>query len=619
MDASWDRLIRGAMVFDGSGRQPEIEDVAIANGRIAARGPDLDPSRAREVENAVGKWLMPGLLDIHTHMDLEVELDAGLSEVVRHGTTTVVVGNCSIGTAFRAQRHNGEDPILDCFARVENVSKGVLRRVVEAMDWQGTADYLKHLDGLALGPNIAPLVPHSMLRIEVMGTQAAIERDPTEDELARMESLLDAAMEQGYIGFSTDNIPFHYLANEPNTHSKIPSHFASRTEQRRLLDIVRTYDRVWQVTPDALSRLGTLKRFFYTSGRLFGKPLRTTALTAIDLTHDRGVWKVFLQLARLLNSWLLQGHFHFQVLSTPFLLWSEGAVSPIFEEFETMRPLLAVDVDDREGRRRILDNEDYTRRFEKDWYDKCIVSTFQRNMDVMFIDECPVPEWCGGNGGDVFRRLRDYHSGNANAARSDTEREAFDAAPNPVSEPGFFLHLMRHYDRDLRWHMILGNDRPEVLEKLLFDKNTLPGFNDSGAHLINLAFFDGNLLTLKMAQKRSLERVAYAVKRLTRDPAEFCGLDVGRLDLGAQADITVINPDALSHYDTDANRQMVYRDILGDSQLVNRSDGVVDTVYVAGTKVWDRDTVTPELGRRKLGRALTYADRATTAERVLPN
>ena len=89
MDASWDRLIRGAMVFDGSGRQPEIEDVAIANGRIAARGRDLDPSRAREVEDAVGKWLMPGLLDIHTHMDLEVELDAGLSEVIRHGTTTV--------------------------------------------------------------------------------------------------------------------------------------------------------------------------------------------------------------------------------------------------------------------------------------------------------------------------------------------------------------------------------------------------------------------------------------------------------------------------------------------------------------------------------------------------
>jgi predicted amidohydrolase YtcJ len=46
----------------------------------------------------------------------------------------------------------------------------------------------------------------------------------------------------------------------------------------------------------------------------------------------------------------------------------------------------------------------------------------------------------------------------------------------------------------------------------------LPGFNDSGAHLINLAFFDGNLLRLQVAQRHSIERVALAVRRLTREP-----------------------------------------------------------------------------------------------------
>ena len=60
--------------------------------------------------------------------------------------------------------------MLDCFARVENVPKSVLSRVVDRMDWNSTAGYLAHLDALPLGPNIVLLLPHSMLRIAVMGT-----------------------------------------------------------------------------------------------------------------------------------------------------------------------------------------------------------------------------------------------------------------------------------------------------------------------------------------------------------------------------------------------------------------------------------------------------------------
>ena len=174
MTADWTLLIRNALVFDGTGAPPGREDVAIANGRVAARGAALDSTRADHVIDASGRWLMPGLLDIHTHLDLEVELAPGLPESVRHGTTTVVVGNCSLGTAFGSQRRNGDDPILDCFARVENIPKSVLRKVVDRIDWDTTAGYLQHLDSLPLGPNVVPLLPHSMLRIEVMGTAAAV-------------------------------------------------------------------------------------------------------------------------------------------------------------------------------------------------------------------------------------------------------------------------------------------------------------------------------------------------------------------------------------------------------------------------------------------------------------
>jgi N-acyl-D-aspartate/D-glutamate deacylase len=97
MDSSatrWGTLIKGGLVFDGTGAGPALLDVAIRDGRIDAIGPDLPAAQAARVIDAAGRWVMPGLLDIHTHFDLEVEIEPGLPEAVRHGTTTVVVRTC---------------------------------------------------------------------------------------------------------------------------------------------------------------------------------------------------------------------------------------------------------------------------------------------------------------------------------------------------------------------------------------------------------------------------------------------------------------------------------------------------------------------------------------------
>ena len=600
-----DMLIRNSTLFDGTGAPPRIEDVLVKGGRIAARGNGLSAPDDARVIDAGQQWLMPGLLDIHTHLDLEVELAPGLPESVRHGTTTVVVGNCSLGTAFGAQRTNGEDPVLDCFARVENVPKSVLSRVVDRMDWDTTAGYLAHLDALPLGPNIVPLLPHSMLRIAVMGTNAAVTREPTAGELERMKTLLEDAMQQGYAGFSTDAIPFHYLANEPHTDKRIPTQHAAPSELRTLLGIVRRHDRVWQCTPDASRRAATFLRFFFTSGRLFGRPLRTSALTAIDLTHERNTWRLFPALATLLNSKLMNGRFHFQVLATPFRMYAEGAICPIFEEFTSTRRLMACELEDATGRRAILGTPEFGELFVREWHDRGAVSTFNRDLDAMHVERCPVPEWRGETFGSIRRRLAGFQMGDRSLARSPVEMEAFKSFATRVAGDGeFLLHLLRRYDRELHWWFVVGNDRPEILKKLLFHPHMLPGFNDSGAHLINLAFFDGNLLTLKMAAQESLDKVAEAVRRLTRAPAEFFGVDAGRMDIGAQADLVLIDPKALTRYDTDASRRMVYREIFEHDQLVNRSDGVVTSVFIAGEQVWDGHAATPALGTRKLGRAL---------------
>ena len=138
----------------------------------------------------------------------------------------------------------------------------------------------------------------------------------------------------------------------------------------------------------------------------------------------------------------------------------------------------------------------------------------------------------------------------------------------------------------------------------------MPGVNDSGAHLTNLAFYDGNLVTLKLAAEESLDKVAIAVKRLTSEPADFFGLDVGNLNVGTQADIAIINPDALSAYDSDSNREIIYREDFQNEQLVNRSNGVVHQTIIAGFDAWRDGDFTPELGKVKMGRPLTYAGRA---------
>ena len=228
----------------------------------------------------------------------------------------------------------------------------------------------------------------------------------------------------------------------------------------------------------------------------------------------------------------------------------------------------------------------------REWHDAGAVSTFNRDLDALTIERAPVSEWQGETFGAVYRRVRQFQAGDAAAARSAAERAALAAFPQPLAREGeFLLHLFRRYDRELRWWFIVANDRPAILRKLLFHPHMLPGFNDSGAHLINLAFFDGNLLTLQIAARESLEMVARAVRRLTREPAEFFGVDAGRLDVGAQADLVLLDPEALATYDTDAGRRMVYRDIFEHEQLVNRSDGVVTAVYIAGEA---------GLGRRRL-------------------
>lgn len=620
MDGSrqaWDTLFTNALVFDGRGAAPQKLDLAVRDGRVAAMGKNLDASSAATVIDVGGRWLMPGMLDIHTHFDLEVEIEPQLPEAVRHGTTTVVVANCSLGLAYGNQRRDGADPIVDCFARVENVPKHVLRKVADRVDWSDSKAYLDHFDRLALGPNVVPMIPHSMLRIEVMGMKDSLERDPSEAELARMEALVEKGMREGYVGLSTDALPFHFLANAPNTRKQIPTQFAPFGELKRLTGVLRRWGRVWQATPPKDDKVAVFRNFLLTSGRLHGKPLKVTAVAAIDITTNKSILRLGLMLTRMLNSNFLRGIFRFQALSAPFKTWSDGVVTPLAEEIPVLRRLNECDLDDRAARAAIMADPQWVADFRSMWYRgkrgfnlarlKHVLglddNVLTRELGDMTIEGCEVNEWRGETLAQVRQRLLQWQS-SGQGARSDAERKAFASFAAQPDEADFFIHLLRRYDTGLRWSTITANRDRATTKALLFHPKLLPGFNDSGAHLTNMAFYDGNLRTLKFAQEDGLERVAQAVHRLTQEPAAFFGIDCGVLEPGAQADLVVVDPEALRAYDPDTSVDYIYREVFEHHQLVNRPQGVVTQVMVAGKLAWTDGAYTPAFGRERMGRVL---------------
>lgn len=615
---NFDTLIQNARVFNNA-EQPLTEDIAIKDGVIVARGKNLVPQQHTRVIDATGLWAMPGLFDIHTHYDLELEVAPGLPESTRHGTTTVVIANCSLGLAFGAQRDGEIDPIVDCYARVENIPKPVLRACADKVYWDSPKAYIDHLEQINMGPNVITMIPHSMLRIQAMGFNASVNRDPSAEEIKTMRSILRDSLQMGYVGFSTDSLPFHYLANQPNCHKTIPTQFAKYGEIKQLTQEVREADALWQATPPKDSPYQTLKTFMLSSGRLHGKPLRTTVVAALDVANNRRLVKLAKLLAKMLNSKFLNGRFFMQALGAPFKIWSDGAVTPIAEEIPELRALNETDLDDRQARMKILHDPEYQKIFRAMWMKgktgfslarlKRVLRledyAFDRDLAQMTVDVCPQQSWQGLSFQTVLDRVLAIQAGNSPAGADQGE---IDLVLNDFAwvkdEADFMLQMLRSFDTDLSWYTVTANRDMQVVRDLLMDPLLLPGFNDSGAHLTNMAFYDVNLRSLKLAAEGGEADLNYMVKRLTRDAADVFGVDGGTIYPGDRADLILVDPAQLAKYDGEANIQRIYREEYQHQQLVNRSDGVVPLVLINGHIAWQGDQFSSDLGKRRFGRLL---------------
>jgi N-acyl-D-aspartate/D-glutamate deacylase len=178
---TWDLVIRGGRVVDGTGRPAQTADVAVQGGRIAAVG-RLDGAARRELD-ADGLVVTPGFIDVHTHYDAQLHWDPLATPASWHGVTTVLTGNCGFTLAPAKPEDVGW--LAQMLSRVEGMSAEAL---AAGMRWTGGsfADFWRALDG-RIAVNAGSYVGHSAVRRFVMGDDAS-ERAARPAEITAMGS-----------------------------------------------------------------------------------------------------------------------------------------------------------------------------------------------------------------------------------------------------------------------------------------------------------------------------------------------------------------------------------------------------------------------------------------------
>src|SRR5947209_472821 len=563
--ADFELVIRGGTVFDGTGAAPLTADVGVRDGKVAAIGHGL-PDGARTVD-ARGQWVIPGLIDVHTHYDAEVLISPGLGESVRHGTTSVIFGNCSLSTVF-----SDADDCADMFARVEALPWQIVHdSVKEAKTWTGPAEYVKTLDALPLGANVAAFIGHSDIRAAVLGLGRSVDDDyrPTRAEIGRMKEMLADALDAGFVGLSTLRSSFSKLEGTRFPARQLPSTYARWSEFHALNTVLRERGRVHQSTPN-LARQAEVSRYLGQSiGRGFRgsrKALKTTLIAAADVKADRRAARLTLLAASLTNR--AGGDFRWQHLPVPFEMYADGVDLVVFEEFGSGSA--ALNFRDEMSRGKLLADESYRRQFRKDMTRQFGPRVWSRDLSDAEIISCPDNSVVGQSFADV-------------------------AASRGIEPADALLDLTVEHGARLRWRTVVANDRDEVLDRMQRSPNVQIGFADSGAHLRNMAFYNSGLRMLERVRQRGSMPIETAVCRLTGELADWYGLDAGYLRTGKRADIAVVNPAGFDGSSA-AYAEAPYPGAPSVKRMVNRNDHLVTATVVGGQMVYGEGEFAPGFG-----------------------
>ncbi|NLY95036.1 MAG: amidohydrolase family protein [Myxococcales bacterium] len=573
-------IVENGLFFDGRGGKPAVRHLRIRDGRVekisATRFPHEEGAR---VIDARGKWVMPGFIDVHTHYDAEVELEPSLGESLRHGVTTVFLGSCSLSVAV-----GDPDDLTDQFTRVEAIPEAYLRPLIrEKKTWETVSEYVEHLDGLPLGPNVTTFVGYSAVRSHVLGLERSLDpkEKPSGRELARMKAIVNEGLDAGCVGLSTNTLYWDKMGGDRFRSRCLPSTYASWGELSEMVELVRARDLVYQTIPNVSTKYEIVYLAAFSAGLGRRAPLKTSVVSIMDLRSNRLIYKALQRIGRFING-PLRGNFRFQALPVPFDLYADGFDIVVFEEFGA--GAAALHVNDAIERRNLFRDSKYRAWFRRQWRNPFIPKVFHRNFGMAEIKECPDARLVGRTFEQVAR---------------ERGQDVVDT----------FFDLVVEHGEKLRWYTVVGNDRFAPLASILDHDTITIGFSDAGAHLRNMAFYNFPLRMLKFVRDaeragRPVMPIERAVHRLTGELGEWYGIDAGTLREGGRADVVIVDPERLDH-ELERMHEAKMEGFGDRPRLVRRNPAAVPAVIVNGRLAVENGEPLPEVGRtRGYGRFL---------------
>lgn len=552
---SYDLLIRNGTIVDGLGGEPFVGDVGVTGGVIVAvearagTAGTLDGASAEREIDATGLLVTPGFVDLHTHYDGQSIWSDRLTPSSAHGVTTVVMGNCGVG--FAPCRQEDHDVLVDVMAGVEDIP-GVVMTDGLPWSWETFPEYLDTLEAGKRDIDVAAYLPHSPLRVYVMGQRGADREPATAEDLAKMRALAKEAIQVGALGFASSRLTIH----KTESGSPIPSYDAAREEIAEiakgvvdggggLLQFVPDipaggYQPVLQTVFDVAEDAGLPVTFTLVVANA-GDPTWPDAINMVEKANQNaGALRFTAQLLpRPIG--LIIG---LQLTANPFVLYpsyQQIAHLPLAERVAEMRK--------PEVRARILADKP------------------GEGHPILYVAQ--MWDWIFplGDNPNYEPDPADSIGARARARGVDPMEEAYD----------------RLLDDDGRAMLLVATSNMErnsldTVGQLLHRDDVVLGLGDGGAHygMICDASYSTFFLS-HWARDRASGRfsVAEAVRELTSVPARVAGLaDRGRIAVGYKADLNVIDHDRLR-----LHKPVITYDLpAGGRRLDQTADGYVATI-----------------------------------------
>lgn len=545
--AHYDLIIRGGMVHDGMASPARVADVAVRDGRIAAIGEVV--GTADQELDARGFLVTPGFVDVHTHYDGQATWEQRLVPSSGHGVTSVVMGNCGVG--FAPCKPEQRDILVKVMEGVEDVPEVVMTEGLP-WNWETFPQYLDALEARSFDIDVAAQLPHSALRVYVMGERAAGHEPPTADDLRRMRELTTEAIRAGALGVTTSR----NLLHRTKAGELAPSLFSEEDELAALAAGLKDAGRgVFQIIPapmgDALSEFAIMRRLAEQSGR----PLSYSLIQMP--AGDEQAWRKSLDALTEAARDGLQ--MRAQVAPRPVGMFYglELSYHP-FAYHPSYKAIAHLPLADRVARMR-------DPRFKAQLLSEQAEDTNPVNLKtVRGFQFC----YAWGDEPNYEPDISERMDNRAKAAGMSIEAYAYDLLLGREGQAIFYQPGANYRDRNLN-----------AVREMLGHPQAVVGLADGGAHygMICDASFPTYFLARWARDAEASQRIdlPQAIAALTSAPATLAGLnDRGRLAVGYKADINLIDlPRLKVHVPT------VIHDLpAGGRRMRQLADGYVATI-----------------------------------------